>query len=86
MKPGKFAKPPTTLNPTTGELELNGRDALPWAIDTLDLGGEIRDKFIRLQNWVRTVYLGEPVEPEPSDRVGKLPPTKPARRKRFGIF
>lgn len=83
VKPGKFAKPPTTLNPTTGELELNGRDALPWAIDTLDLAGDIRDKFIRLQDWVRTVYLGEPVEPVPS---GQQPAPKPARRKRLGIF
>jgi len=41
-----------------GTTALAGRDALPWALDTLDLGGDIRAKFIRLQDWV-TGLLGD---------------------------
>lgn len=35
-----------------------GEDALPWAIDTLAAGGEIRGNLIRLQDWVKA-QLGE---------------------------
>jgi hypothetical protein len=36
-----------------------GRDALPWALDTLSVGGEIRAKLIRLQAWALAL-LGRP--------------------------
>lgn len=55
-RPQTFAPPPATTNPQTGELQLSGAAALPWAIDTLAVGGEIRSRLIRLQNWVQT-YL-----------------------------
>lgn len=58
MRPGEFSRPPVTANPQTGEAELSGRDSLPWALDTLNLGGGIRAKFIRLQDWVKTL-LGD---------------------------
>lgn len=54
VKPGEFSRPPVTVSPT-GETGLAGKDALPWALDTLDLGGDIRAKYIRLQDWVRTL-------------------------------
>ncbi|HEX7873043.1 MAG TPA: hypothetical protein VF475_09040 [Sphingobium sp.] len=44
-----------TVNAETGERELVGRDALPWATDTLAIGGDIRAKLIRLQDWVATL-------------------------------
>ncbi len=59
-EPGKFANPTVTVDPATGAASLTGKDALPWAIDTLDLGGEIRARFIRLQDWVRTALLATP--------------------------
>jgi hypothetical protein len=31
---------------------------LPWASDTLSVGGDIRAKLVRLQAWVKTL-LGE---------------------------
>ncbi len=48
-----------------GSTSLTGRDAVPWALDTLDLGGDIRSKFIRLQDWVKTLLGDEPVKPKP---------------------
>lgn len=59
VRPGEFSQPPVTANPETGEPQITGRDALPWATDTLGLGGDIRAKFIRLQDWVRTLLDGE---------------------------
>jgi len=44
------------VNPATGETELTGRDGLPWALDTLATGGEIRAKLVRLQAWARALY------------------------------
>ena len=52
VKPGEFSRPPVTVS-QNGETGLAGKDALPWALDTLDIGGDIRSKFIRLQDWVR---------------------------------
>lgn len=57
MTPGEFSRPPVTVT-ADGVTALSGRDALPWALDTLDLGGDIRAKFIRLQDWVK-ILLGE---------------------------
>jgi hypothetical protein len=37
---------------------MTGADALPWAIGTLDVGGDIRGRLVRLQAWVRAM-LGE---------------------------
>lgn len=37
---------------------MTGKDSLPWALDTLQLGGQIRDYFIRLQDWVKA-QMGE---------------------------
>lgn len=55
VRPGAFSNPPVTVNAETGERELVGRDALPWATDTLAIGGDIRAKLIRLQDWVATL-------------------------------
>ncbi|TKD50593.1 hypothetical protein [Sphingomonas baiyangensis] len=64
-EPGKFAPPPVTTDPATGAAAMSGADALPWAIDTLRLGGDIRARLIRLQDYVRTAVLGETSTPEP---------------------
>lgn len=89
VEPGRFATPPVTIDPATGKGELSGRDALPWALDTLRLGGDIRARYIRLQNWVRTVWLAEPARGK-TDAPAKNSPDRrverPARKKRFGIF
>jgi hypothetical protein len=86
VTPGKFATPPVTTDPKTGQQVLTGGDALPWAIDTLSLGGDIRDRLIRLQNWVRTVYIGEPAAPiDPQEKREKEKPAA-TRRRLFGIF
>lgn len=61
MRPGEFSRPPVTVS-ADGTTSLAGRDALPWALDTLDLGGDIRSKFIRLQDWVKTLLGDEPAE------------------------
>jgi hypothetical protein len=53
--PPSFAPPPVTVNPATGEAELTGRDGLPWALDTLATGGEIRAKLVRLQAWAKAL-------------------------------
>lgn len=60
VTPGKFAQPPVTADPATGAATMRGADALPWALDTLDLAGDIRSRLIRLQDYVRTVLGGEP--------------------------
>lgn len=49
--PATFAPIPRTSNP-----ELTGAEVLPWALDTLSVGGDIRAKFVRLQNWVKALY------------------------------
>jgi hypothetical protein len=36
-----------------------GAEALPWSIETLDIGGGIRSRLIRLQAWVRDALLGD---------------------------
>lgn len=64
--PPTFSKPPVTADPQTGEPTLQGRDALPWALDTLSVGGDIRAKFIRLQAWVKTL-LGDAPPPTPKE-------------------
>lgn len=58
--PGRFADPPVTADPATGKPAMTGADALRWAIDTLALGGDIRAKLIRLQDWVRAVIERKP--------------------------
>ena len=55
IEPPKISSPPVTVDPTTGEPTMTGADALPWAIDTLDMTREIRAKFVRLQNWVKSL-------------------------------
>lgn len=60
--PPTFADPPVTTNPQTGEAEMQGRDALAWAVDTLSVGGDIRSKLIRLQAWIDA--LDKPAPPE----------------------
>ncbi len=52
VQPGEFSQPPVTASPQSGEAELTGRDALPWALDALAIGGDIRARLIRLQQWV----------------------------------
>lgn len=52
-----FGEPPVTVN-ARGEAELSGRDALPWAVETLDVAGEIRSRYVRLQDWVRGLLAG----------------------------
>ncbi|MEO8722014.1 MAG: hypothetical protein ABI395_00605 [Sphingobium sp.] len=54
-----------SINSATGQQELTGGDAMPWAIDTLTLGGDIRAKYIRLQDYVRALLGGEPVPTKP---------------------
>lgn len=56
MAPGKFSSPPITPDPATGQPAMTGADGVPWSIDTLALGGDIRAKYIRLQNWVRGLF------------------------------
>lgn len=56
--PPTFSKPPVSANADTGQPELTGRDSLPWALDTLSVGGDIRAKLVRLQDWVKTL-LGD---------------------------
>ena len=63
VRPGEFSRPPVTVG-ADGSTSLAGRDALPWALDTLDLGGDIRSKLIRLQDWVSTLLGDEPVKPK----------------------
>jgi len=53
VAPGQFSRPPVTVN-ADGTTTLAGKDVLPWALDTLDLGGDIRSKLLRLQAWVNT--------------------------------
>lgn len=65
MKPGEFSPPPVTVGPD-GEARLAARDNLPWALDTLSLGGDIRAKLIRLQDWVKAL-LGD----TPADKPAK---------------
>lgn len=55
VEPPKISYPPITADPTTGKPTMTGADALPWALDTLDVTREIRAKLIRLQNWVRSL-------------------------------
>lgn len=59
VAPGKFQRPPTVTD-AAGKTVMRGSEALPWALDTLDLGGDIRSRFIRLQDYVRTILGGEP--------------------------
>lgn len=59
VEPGKFANPPIAADPATGKPVLTGAGALPWAIDTLSLGGALRAKLIRLQDYVRQVIAGD---------------------------
>lgn len=59
-KPGAFVDPPVTTDPATGKPTMTGANALPWAIDTLALGGDIRAQLIRLQDYVRTIFEGKP--------------------------
>lgn len=47
-----------------GSTALAGKDALPWALDTLDLGGDIRGKLIRLQDWVKALLGDPPPKPD----------------------
>ena len=56
--PPTFAPPPTSIDPDTGQPALTGKDALPWALDTLDVGGAIRGRLVRLQAWVKAM-LGQ---------------------------
>ena len=58
--PPTFSKPPVSVDPATGEAALQGRDALPWALDTLSVGGDIRAKYVRLQDWVKTLLGDKP--------------------------
>ncbi len=60
VDPPTFSPPPVTANPQTGEVELAGRDALPWALDTLSVGGELRSNYVRLQAWVRALLADKP--------------------------
>lgn len=56
--PGKFQRPPTATD-ANGKTVMRGSETLPWALDTLDLGGDIRSRLIRLQDYVRTILGGE---------------------------
>lgn len=61
--PPEFAAVPVQADPLTGERILDGRAALPWAIDTLEVGGGIRDTVIRLQAWIRKTHgMGAPAD------------------------
>lgn len=62
--PPTFSDPPVTVDPATGEAELTGRDSLPWALDTLATGGDIRARLVRLQAWTKAL-LG--IEPDGED-------------------
>lgn len=59
VEPPKFQAPPTTINAETGETEILARDMLPWSLDTLQTGGEIRANYMRLQAWVAALYSGD---------------------------
>ena len=61
VRPAAFAKVPVQTDPATGERMLDGRAGLPWALDTLETAGDIRAKFIRLQDWVRAMYGMKPL-------------------------
>lgn len=52
-EPPRFRPPPATVDPASGETVLTGRDGLPWALETLDTGGTIRARLLRLQAWVK---------------------------------
>lgn len=58
VAPGQFSRPPVTVS-GDGSAALAGKDALPWALDTLDLGGDIRGKLLRLQAWIATTLDAE---------------------------
>lgn len=60
--PGEFSPPPTSTDPATGARVLTGAGSLAWSLDTLDLGGDIRGKFIRLQDWVRNLAARQGAE------------------------
>jgi len=57
--PPTFTQPPTRTTSATGKREMAGAEALSWSIETLDIGGEIRSRLIRLQAWVRDAFLGD---------------------------
>lgn len=54
-----MATPPKfpALQPSTDGTAA-GKDVLPWAAGVLDVGGSIRQQLIRLQDWVKWVYIG----------------------------
>lgn len=62
MRPGEFSQPLVRLNQLTGKLEMTGADNQAWSIDTLALGGDIRSKFIRLQDWVLQLLDEKPAK------------------------
>jgi len=62
--PATFTRPPVRRNKDTGKPEMAGAEALPWAIETLDIGGEIRGRYIRLQAWVRKILGERPAAPD----------------------
>jgi hypothetical protein len=39
---------------------LTGGDALTWALETLDTAGDIRARFLRLQDWARALLTPAP--------------------------
>jgi len=54
-----------TVNAVTGKTEMTGADALSWALDMLDLGGEIRGRYVRLQEWARALLVENAVPGRP---------------------
>jgi hypothetical protein len=62
VAPGKFQRPPTVTD-AAGKTVMRGSEALPWTLDTLDLGGDIRSRLIRLQDYVRTILGGDAPKP-----------------------
>lgn len=52
-----MAAPPKFADLPAGK----GADLLPWSIDTLKVGGDLRSRLIRLQEYVRGI-----VQPPPS--------------------
>lgn len=61
MAPAPKAAPiPVATDPANGRRVLRGADALPWAIDTLGVVGELRSMVERLQAFIRTTTADEP--------------------------
>ncbi len=61
MAPAPKAAPiPVATDRTSGLRVLRGADALPWAIDTLAIVGELRSMVERLQTHIRITAGLEP--------------------------